>query len=101
MRGLPPPVMTRAWLRFAGPMALAVFVACVWLNQALGEGGFQQYREGVVTAPLSHPLDTLRYPFAYLYRRAGDLHLYFEIANMITGRPSDPGFVIRHHGHLP
>jgi hypothetical protein len=91
------PARARLW----GPIALALFVACVWLNQSRGGDGFERYREGVLSAPLSHPLDTVRYPFAYIYRRAADVRLYFETSNMILGRPSDPAFVVKQRGHLP
>jgi hypothetical protein len=93
--------MMRAAARLGGPIALVLFVACVWLNQGVGYDQWEAYRQRVVDTPLAHPIDTARYPFAYLYREVWDVRLYYEIGNMITGRAADAAFVTRLHGALP
>jgi hypothetical protein len=93
--------MTRAAARLWGPIALAVFVACVWVNQGLSEADWGPYHDRVAARPAAHPLDTARYPFVYLYKRASDVQLYYELANLMLGRPADTGFVTLERGPLP
>ncbi len=93
--------MTLAAARRWEPVALAAFVACVWLNQGVGDADWGPYRQGVLSAPAEHPLGTVRYPFAFIYRRASDVQLYYELANMMLGRPADTDFVTQERGSLP
>jgi hypothetical protein len=92
--------MTRAVARLWGPIALAVFVACVWLNQGVGDAEWGPYHDRVVAAPAAHPLDAARYPFAYIYKRASDVQLYYELASLMLGRPADAAFLGQERGQL-
>ena len=87
--------------RLVTPFAVALFVACVWLNQSVGESGWGAYVEGVTHDPSHHILDVARYRFAVLYKRASDVRLYYELANLMLGRPADTAFVTEERGDLP
>jgi hypothetical protein len=93
--------MTRAVPRLWGPIATALFVACVWLNQGIGHDDWAPYHDRVFKTPAAHPFDVVRYPFAYIYRRASDVQLYYELANLMLGRPTNTDFVTDERGHLP
>ncbi|MBV9946576.1 MAG: DUF2029 domain-containing protein, partial [Myxococcales bacterium] len=94
--------MTRAPRGCGWALVVMGFVACVWLNQAPGQADadWNAYRDGVVSSPSRHWLDTLRYPFAYLYRRASDERLYYETANLLLGRAADVDFIRRQRGRV-
>jgi len=95
--------MTRAgalpWPAWPG-IGIAILVACVWLNQSIGASEWEAYRERA-SSPTANWVDSVRYTFACLYRRAGDEQLYFESANMILGRPADTEFIRRERGEVP
>ena len=93
--------MIAAVARVSAPIALAVLVACVWLNQGVGRDDWDAYRDRVSAAPREHVLDFVRAPFAYLYKQASDIQLYYEVAGMILGRPTDAAFVSDARGALP
>ncbi len=93
--------MTRAVPRLWGPIATALFVACVWLNQGIGHDDWPPYHDRVFKTPGAHPFDVVRYPFAYIYRRASDVQLYYELANLMLGRPANTDFVTDERGPLP
>ena len=93
--------MTGAAARRWGPIGVATFVACVWLNQGVGHDDWVPYQERVTTAPAEHLLDTARYPFAFIYRRAPDVQLYYELANSMLGYPADTAFVAHARGSVP
>ena len=46
-----------------GLVALAAFVACVWLNQSVGGKDWEDLRDRVFAAPAQHPVQYARYPF--------------------------------------
>jgi hypothetical protein len=95
--------MTRAgalpWPAWPG-IGIAILVACVWLNQSIGNSEWEAYRERAYS-PTANWVDSVRYTFASLYRRAGDEQLYFESANMILGRPADSEFIRKERGEVP
>jgi hypothetical protein len=92
--------MARATARPTWAIMVTAFVACVWLNQGLGPSEWAAYQQRVFRAPAANALDTLRYPFTYLYSRAADERLYCELSNMMLGRPADHEFVKRARGRL-
>ena len=92
--------MTQAVARLWGPVALALFVSCVWLNQGVGGPEWDAYHDRVVNAPREHLLDAVHYPFAYIYRRASDVQLYYELTNLMLGRPADLEFLSQERGQL-
>ena len=70
-------------------MAFTAFVSFIWLNQSLGGKDWEAFRDWTLAAPASHPLDAVRYPFMFLYRRAPDEALYYATASAILGRPCE------------
>jgi hypothetical protein len=90
-------VERRVWLR----IALAAFVACVWLNQSVGGKDWEELRDRVFAAPAEHPLQYARYPFVFLYRRSADERIYFEAAGAMLGRPYDDEVLRTMRGRLP
>jgi hypothetical protein len=81
--------------RRMGPF-VAAFIACIWLNQCFGLLAWQQVRYGVFTDPAAHVLQTIRYPFIFLYRRSADEALYYGLAAQMLGQPYDKD-VLRLH----
>lgn len=69
---------------------LAAFVACVWLNQSVGQKALEDLRDEVFADPSAHRFDYVRYPLLFLYRRATDEALYEVTAAAILGLPYDP-----------
>src|SRR5512140_3020405 len=82
-------------------MALAAFVACVWLNQSVGGKDWEELRDRVFAAPSSHPVQYARYPFVFLYRRSADERLYYEAAGAMLGAPYDAEVLRTMRGRLP
>lgn len=93
--------MTRAVVRAWGPIVLAAFVACVWINQGGEASELRAIQQPVFAAPAANFVDTIRYPFALLYHRASDVKLYYELSSMLLGRPADSEFVRQKRGQLP
>src|SRR5215467_1722357 len=87
----------RAWVR----VAVAAFVACVWLNQSVGGKDWEDLRDEVFAAPSEHPLQYARYPFVFAYRRSADERLYYEAAGAMLGRPYDREVLRTIRGRLP
>jgi hypothetical protein len=85
----------REWLA----LALAAFVALVWLNQSVGLREWQARQKASDTNGV---LDAVRAPFVFLYRRALDEEMYFATASAVLGRPYDEEiFAIRGDSPLP
>jgi hypothetical protein len=74
--------------RGGGPFLVA-FIACVWLNQSFGFFTWQRVRYAVFTHPGENILETVRYPFIFLYRRSADEAMYYGAAAQILGQPYD------------
>jgi hypothetical protein len=87
----------RVWLR----VALAAFVACVWLNQSVGGKDWEELKGRVFAAPAEHPVQYARYPFVFLYRRSADERIYFEAAGAMLGRAYDQEVLRSMRGRLP
>lgn len=85
--------MVRVFTKSSRPLVRAVaftaFVSFLWLNHSLGGRDWEAFRDRTLAAPASHPLDAVRYPFMFLYRRAPDEALYYATASAILGRPCE------------
>jgi hypothetical protein len=77
------------------PAAVCAFVAAVWLNQSVGHKEWEAIRYGVFVEPREHPVDLIRYPFIFLYRRSHDEEIYFATASAILGQPYDQEALLR------
>jgi hypothetical protein len=77
------------------PALVCAFVAGVWLNQSVGHKEWEAIRYGVFTAPREHPVDLIRYPFIFLYRRSHDEEIYYATASAILGQPYDQEALLR------
>jgi hypothetical protein len=77
------------------PALVCAFIAGVWLNQSVGHKEWEAIRYGVFTAPREHPVDLIRYPFIFLYRRSHDEEIYFATASAILGQPYDQDALLR------
>lgn len=87
--------------RHWGRVAVAAFVACVWLNQSVGGKDWEELRDRVFAAPSAHPVQVARYPFVFLYRRSADERLYYEAAGAMLGAPYDAEVLRTMRGRLP
>jgi hypothetical protein len=81
-------------------MAVAALVALVWINQGVADRPQGPGDRAVVTS-VTPALQAIRAPLVILYRRGTDVRLYYELANLMLGRPSDPDFVVRQRGYVP
>lgn len=70
-----------------------VLVACVWLNQSMPVEAWRTVQTRVWVTYDASWLETLRYPFVFLYRRSGDEELYHSVARSIRGQEPDRAFV--------
>lgn len=80
--------------RFA-PFAAFVFVAFVWVNQGIGAGDWNAFKERVVEAHTASTAERLWYPFAFLYRRSLDEAIYWSTSGAVLGRSYDPAVLDR------
>jgi Glycosyltransferase family 87 len=81
--------------KIALPALVCAFVAGVWLNQSVGHKEWEAIRYGVFMQPREHPVDLIRYPFIFLYRRSHDEEIYFATASAILGQPYDQEALLR------
>lgn len=93
--------MTRAGALPWPGIGVAALVACVWLNQSIGNAEWEADRQSALSSPTASLVDRVRYTLACLYRRAGDEQLYYESASMILGRPADSEFMRKERGDVP
>jgi hypothetical protein len=93
--------MTRAGALPWPGIGVAALVACVWLNQSIGNAEWEADRQSALSSPTANLVDRVRYTLACLYRRAGDEQLYYESASMILGRPADLEFMRSERGEVP
>lgn len=69
------------------------FVACVWLNQSVSVEAWRPIRDRVWVSHAASVLETVRYPFTFLYRRSGDERIYHSVALALRGLEPDREFM--------
>ncbi len=57
--------------------------------------------ETIKSAPSEHPLMAAWYPLAFLYHRAIDEQMYFELSGAMLGQGADPDFMHEVRGKVP
>lgn len=75
-------------MRRLGPLLFAL-VACVWLNQSVAVAEWRDVRDRVWLTGDASWMETLRYPFTFLYRRSGDEQIYHSVALAVRGMEPD------------
>lgn len=70
-----------------------LFVACVWLNQSVPVEAWRVVQARVWKTHEASWLETVRYPFVFLYRRSGDEELYHSVARSLRGQEPDRVFM--------
>jgi hypothetical protein len=67
---------------------VCAFIAAVWLNQSVGGKDWEAARDRVSSGSAS-VVESIRYPFTFLYRRSHDEQIYWATAGAILGEPID------------
>ncbi|HEX7667858.1 MAG TPA: glycosyltransferase 87 family protein [Polyangiaceae bacterium] len=88
----------KRWGRLLAPV---IFATAIWLNQGVPRARFLAMLETIKSAPSEHVALAAWYPFAFLYHRAIDEQMYFEISGAMLGRETDRAFMHEVRGDVP
>ncbi|MEO7113185.1 MAG: hypothetical protein ABI183_22290, partial [Polyangiaceae bacterium] len=88
----------RKWGRLLIPL---FFASAFWLNQGVPRARFLAMLETIKADPSHHVVMTAWYPLAFLYHRAIDEQMYFELSGAMLGRGANPDFMHEVRGKVP
>jgi hypothetical protein len=76
---------TKRWLSWG----VLAFTVLVWLNQSMPLHAWEALQKRVFVSGTATTLETVRYPFTFLYRRAADEELFFNLSGAMLGEAID------------
>ena len=88
----------KRWARLLGPI---LFATVFWLNQGVPRARFLEMLQTIKSAPSEHVAMAAWYPFAFLYHRAIDEQMYFEMSGAMLGKETDRRFMREVRGEVP
>ena len=88
----------KRWAKLLGPI---LFATLFWLNQGVPRARFLEMLDVIKAAPSEHVALAAWYPFAFLYHRAIDEQMYFEMSGAMLGRETDRKFLREVRGEVP
>ena len=88
----------KRWAKLLGPV---LFATLFWLNQGVPRARFLDMLAEIKSAPSAHVALAAWYPFAFLYHRAIDEQMYFEMSGAMLGREVDRDFMRTTRGEVP
>lgn len=89
---------SKAWARLLAPI---FFATAFWLNQGVPRARFLAMLDTIKSAPSEHVVMAAWYPLAFLYHRAIDEQMYFELSGAMLGRGVDRDFMRTTRGNVP
>lgn len=88
----------KRWAKLLSPV---LFATVLWLNQGVPRARFLAMLATIKAAPSEHVALAAWYPFAFLYHRAIDEQMYFEMSGAMLGKETDRAFLHEVRGHVP